>query len=167
MPMRSTSRALLAAARLGAIHRKGRWLLLRAAGIKTRAWNIAPGCFFGGTNITIGQGTYVNRECLFDGFASIAIGERCAIGMRVMFVTSSHEPGGPERRAGKLSGRPITVGDGCWIGSGAVLLPGVTVGDGCVIAAGAVVRSDCEPHTMYAGVPARRVKTLGGQGTCP
>jgi maltose O-acetyltransferase len=42
-----------------------------------------------------------------------------------------------------------------------MLLPGVTVGDGCVIAAGSVVTGDCEPHGVYAGVPAKRVRDLG------
>lgn len=58
------------------------------------------------------------------------------------------------------SPQPITVGDGCWIGARAVILPGVTIGDGCVIAAGAVVSKDCAPNGMYAGVPARRIREL-------
>jgi acetyltransferase-like isoleucine patch superfamily enzyme len=80
--------------------------------------------------------------------------------MRVMLVTSSHAVGPCERRAGPLKPAPITVGDGCWIGAGAVLLPGVTVHDGCVIASGAVVTGDCAADGLYAGVPARRVRDL-------
>lgn len=53
-----------------------------------------------------------------------------------------------------------TVGDGCWIGANATILPGVTVAPGCVIAAGAVVTKDTEPDGLYAGVPARRVRDL-------
>jgi maltose O-acetyltransferase len=154
------SRQLLALAAVPGPPRKLRWLLLRAAGVQTAAWNIAPGCFFSGHDLTIGRGTYINRGCGFDTYAPVRIGERCAIGMRALFITSTHHPGGPECRAGPLTGAPVTIGDGCWIGSQAVLLPGVTVGDGCIIASGSVVRADCEPHTMYAGVPARAIRPL-------
>jgi len=139
--------------------RKLRWLLLRIRGVKTDAWNIGAHCVFSG-DVRIGRGTFVNRECLFDGMAPIRIGPRCAIGMRVMFITSTHEPGTPERRAGALAAKPVTIGEGCWIGAGAIFLPGVTVGDGCVVGAGAVVSRDCEPHGLYAGVPARRISDL-------
>lgn len=153
------TRSLLAAARLPG-PRKARWLLLRAARVQTRAWNIAPGCYFSGPRITVGRGTFINRGCVFDASSPITIGERCAIGIGVTVLTSTHTIGPPERRAGQLVSRPVTVGDGCWIGSNVVLLPGVTVGAGCVIAAGAVVRADCDPDTMYAGVPASPVRTL-------
>ncbi|WP_249354641.1 DapH/DapD/GlmU-related protein [Rhodococcus sp. USK13] len=52
------------------------------------------------------------------------------------------------------------VGDGCWIGAGAIILPGVTVGEGCVVGAGAVVTRDCSPNGLYVGSPARRVRDL-------
>jgi maltose O-acetyltransferase len=152
-------RLLIAFSALPVIPRKLRWLILRGCGIATEAWNIGPGCFFAG-RVQIGRGTYVNRECLFDGMAQIRIGPRCAIGMRAAFITSTHELGTPERRAGALGSRPVTVGEGCWIGAQAIVLPGVTVGDGCVIASGAVVDRDCEPHGLYGGVPARRIRTL-------
>jgi maltose O-acetyltransferase len=80
--------------------------------------------------------------------------------MGVMILTSEHALGPHERRGGEVVGTPVRVGDGCWIGARAVLLPGATVGDGCVIAAGADVRGDCEPDTLYAGVPARPVRRL-------
>lgn len=153
-------RAVLALASARGIPRKARWLLLRAAGVHTDAWNIAPGCQFTGSRVTIGRGTFINGGCVFDSSASITIGERCALGLEVMLLSSSHEIGPADRRAGAMTGAPVTVGDGCWIGSRAVLLPGATVGDGAVIAAGAVVRGDCDPHTLYAGVPAKPLRAL-------
>jgi maltose O-acetyltransferase len=153
-------RAILALASARAIPRKARWLLLRAAGVRTDAWNIAPGCHFTGPRVTIGRGTFINRGCVFDASASVLIGERCAFGLEVMILTSTHDQGPPDRRAGALASAPITVGDGCWIGSRALLLPGVTVGDGAIIAAGAVVHADCDPHTLYAGVPARSIRHI-------
>jgi phosphonate metabolism protein (transferase hexapeptide repeat family) len=57
------------------------------------------------------------------------------------------------RRADK-----VVVGNDCWIGHAAILLPGVTVGDGAVVAAGAVVSRDVAPYTVAGGVPARTIR---------
>lgn len=140
--------------------RRARRLLLTAWGLKIRTSAIMEACHFGGTEIEIGPGSFVNRGCVFDNSAPIAIGQGVQIGMEVMFVTSSHRLGGSDRRGLEVIADPITIGDGCWIGSRALILAGVTVGKGCVIGAGAVVREDCEPDGVYVGVPARRVKSL-------
>lgn len=59
-----------------------------------------------------------------------------------------------------VSTNPVTIGDDIWIGTNAVILPGVTIGDHSVVAAGAVVTKDVPPHTLVAGVPAKIIKTL-------
>lgn len=139
---------------------KLRLRLYRAAGLGIETHRVEPGCFFSHPRITIGAGTYVNLQCFFSCWAPIAIGRDCDIASGVAFVTDSHELGPPERRAGDHLLRGITVGDGCWIGTRATILPGVEIGDGCVIAAGAVVTRDCDANGLYAGVPARRVRSL-------
>ena len=138
-----------------------RWLALRAVGMAVERSGIASGVWFGSTKVRVGRGTFIGQGCLFDTWAPITIGARCAIAMQVTFVTSSHELGGPEKRAGTMTTRPITVGDGVWIGARATVLPGVTIGEGAVVAAGAVVTEDCRSHTLYAGVPARPGRSLG------
>ncbi len=110
--------------------------------------------------VSIGAGSYLNHDCYLDAQADITLGENISVGDHVRFVTSTHETGGPESRAGRNTGRRIVVHDGCWIGSSVVILPGVTIGAGSVIAAGAVVTSDCAPHHLHAGVPARAVRAL-------
>jgi len=140
--------------------RKARRLLLRAYGLKVHTSAIMEGCHFGGSDIEIGKASFVNLGCVFDNSASIEIGERVQVGMEVMFVTSSHVFGTSQRRGMEVTAAPIVIGDGCWIGSRATILPGVTVGPGCIIGAGALVREDCEADGLYAGVPARRVKSL-------
>jgi len=59
-----------------------------------------------------------------------------------------------------VSTNPVTIGDDIWIGTNAVILPGVTIGDHSVVAAGAVVTKEVPPHTLVAGVPAKIIKTL-------
>lgn len=133
--------------------------ILHAAGFDlAKNVRIMDGCTFTGP-VAIGPGSFVNRCCYFEAKGGVIIGARCSIGFNVAFCTSTHEIG-EERRAGDWYARPIVVGDLTWIGARVLILPGATIGEGCVIAAGSVVRNDCEPHAMYAGVPARRIRGL-------
>lgn len=137
-----------------------RYAIYRLYGVQTQTARIRSRCWFNGSSVSIGRGSFVNYGCFFDARAPIEIGTRCSIAMEVMFCTSSYLLGGPEHRAETSVGYPIKVGNGCWIGTRALILPGVTIGDGCVIAAGTVVTKDCEPNGLYAGVPSTRIRDL-------
>jgi maltose O-acetyltransferase len=132
-----------------------RWRLYRAYGINAQKSYVCPNVWIGGANLTIGRDTFINYRCVFNTGGGISIGSRCDIAMDVKFVTSTHERGTNRRRAGYAVTKAIIVGDGTWIGAGAILLPGVTIGEGVVIGAGAVVTKDCLPNTVYVGNPAR------------
>ena len=106
---------------------------------------VQPGFSLVNANVTIGAGSVINMGCCFDGWAPISIGANCDIGMDVMLFTSSHRIDGHARRAGPRRSAPINVGDGCFIGPRATLLPGVSVAHGCIVAAGAVVVRDTLP----------------------
>lgn len=131
-------------------------------GINCNARIISPGTIFidGIASISIGRNTFINYNCIFSRGETITIGENCDIGFEAMFCTSTHQLGNSTRRAGTTECKPIVVGNGCWIGARATILPNVTIGDACIIAAGAVVTKDCAPNGLYAGVPARRIKEL-------
>jgi maltose O-acetyltransferase len=135
-----------------------RWALLRALGLKLETRRISAGTLFTGPHVSVGRGSFVNTGCLFDAWAPITIGQRCAIGPGVMVLTSTHIPGDHAQRAGAVEGRAVTIEDGCWIGARATILPGVTIAAGSVIAAGAVVTRDCGPDRLYGGVPAAELK---------
>lgn len=137
-----------------------RILLLLAAGARVWGAGIYSGCHFGGKDVRMGLGTFVNRGVLFDGTAPITLGRQVAVGHGAKFLTSTHEIGPEDGRGGRVRHRPITIGDGCWIGAGAIVLPGVNVAHGCIVGAGAVVTRDCAPDGLYAGNPARRVRDL-------
>ncbi|PAF37606.1 hypothetical protein CHH58_10380 [Terribacillus saccharophilus] len=122
---------------------------------------ISPGSYFNGLKVNVGNDSWINSNCFFDGDnENIHIGSNCGIGMQVLFCTSSHEIGYPGRRGGPVIKKPVIIGNGCWIGARATILPGVTIGEGCIVAAGSVVTKDCLPHGLYAGVPAKRVREL-------
>lgn len=108
--------------------------------------------------VRLGSGTWVNEGAKID--QQTVVGTEVGIAPGAFLCTVTHEIGAPGRRAGHPYRRGITVGDGCWIGANATILPGVHVGEGCVVAAGAVVTGDCAPNGLYAGVPARRVRDL-------
>jgi maltose O-acetyltransferase len=140
--------------------------LFRLAGFK-----IGRGCVMWGTptmtgshdlynNLTVGEECWFNVGCFLDLGAPITIGDRIAFGHQVIVLTSSHRIGPSDRRAGPLYAKPVTIGDGAWVGARSIILPGVHVGSGAIVAAGALVNSDVPPNTMVAGVPARVVKTL-------
>ncbi len=110
--------------------------------------------------MSVAAGSTIAYQGYFDFAAPIRIGERVRVGPRTMILTGAHEIGDRTRRGGDLTPRPVTVGDGCWLGAGVTVLPGVTVAPGCVVGAGAVVTRDTAPDGVYAGVPARRVRDL-------
>lgn len=134
--------------------------IYRRSGLGIEDARVFPRCYFHTSNIRVGAGALINYGCHIENVAPVVVGPRTSLAMFVKVVTSTHEVGAHEARAGRWQGNPVVIGAGCWIGVAAVILPGVTVGDGCVVAAGAVVRDDCEPDGLYAGVPARRVADL-------
>lgn len=136
-----------------------RWRALRALGADIQPSFVAPRITVGNpSQLSIGRGSYINYEVMVDGRGQLEIGSSCSVSARVVFVTSTHSIGGTEKRAGEVQRSVIVVGDGTWIGAGAIILPGVTIGRGCVIGAGAVVTKDCQDNGVYVGVPARLVR---------
>lgn len=137
-----------------------RSILYRMIGMVVLSFRVHPHCYFKNRKIFIGSGTFINYNCFFDTTALIHIGKSCDIAHHVKFYTATHEIGTPERRAGRGFGKPITIGDGVWIGANTTIIGGVTIGSGCLIAAGTVVTKDCLPDSLYAGVPAKLVRKL-------
>ena len=96
--------------------------------------------------------------CYYQGFASIEIGKDVWIAQNVGIITANHDLKDPEKHS---EGKPVKIGDRCWIGMNAIILPGVTLGDNTVVGAGAVVtRSFPEGHCVIGGNPARKIKDI-------
>ena len=108
-----------------------------------------------GRNITLGDNVFLNYGCVLLDVCPITIGNRVDIGPYVQIVTADHPRDPATRAAGLEFGRPISIGDGTWIGGGAILLPGVRIGDDAVIGAGAVVTRDVAAGITVGGNPAR------------
>lgn len=105
-------------------------------------------------SISIGRNTIINRQCCLDGRGGLRIGDNVSISPGVWLLTKGHDmndPLFPETPA------RIEIGDYAWLGSRALLLPGVIIGEGAVVAAGAIVTKDVAPYTVVAGSPARPI----------
>lgn len=140
-----------------------RFLLYRLCGLRVDTAGVLPGQYFWGKHVRIGKGAFINHNCFFDNNeAAIEVGEHTGIGAGTIILTGAHPIDPGIRRWGPVQGAPVKIGKGCWVGARVTILPGITVGDGCVIGTGAVVTRDCEPNGVYVGVPARRIRDLGG-----
>ena len=106
--------------------------------------------------LSIGANSTINRGCRLDSRGSLTIGDNVSMSTDVIVLTASHDI-----QASDFAGfnSPVTIGDYVFIGTRAMILPGVTLGKGCVIAAGAVVSRDVSPYTIVGGVPARPIGT--------
>lgn len=111
-----------------------------------------------GKNIHLGRDVFINSGCKFQDQGGVYIGDRALIGHNVVLATLNH-PLDPAHRS-SLEPAPIHLEDDVWIGSGAIVLPGVRIGHGSVVAAGAVVNKDVPPMTVVGGIPAKPIKQI-------
>lgn len=113
-----------------------------------------------GRHISIGDGTFVNYDCIFLDVAPITIGKNCQIAPRVQLSTAWHPLEPTPRAAGWEGGSPITIGDNVWLGAGVIVIGGVTIGDNTVVGAGSVVTRDLPANVIAVGNPAKILREL-------
>lgn len=113
-----------------------------------------------GAHTHIGEGTFVNFDCVFLDVADIRIGKNCQIAPRVQLLTAEHPLEPTPRKDGWESGRPIEIGNNVWLGAGVIVLPGVTIGENSVVGAGSVVTKDLPANVVAVGSPARLIRNL-------
>lgn len=112
------------------------------------AWLDTPG------GLRIGLNTTVNAHCRLDARGGLTIGDNVSISESVLILTADHDV-----QSVLFDGRtsPVSIGDFVFIGTRAMILPGVTLGDGCVVAAGSVVTNNVPAFAIVAGIPAKRI----------
>jgi acetyltransferase-like isoleucine patch superfamily enzyme len=116
---------------------------------------------FVGPFVEIQQGAIIGKRCRVQSHSficeKVTIGDDCFIGHGVMFVNDLFKRGGPSGNAEDW--KPTHIGNNVNIGSNATILP-VTITDRVVIGAGSVVTHDITEPGIYAGNPARKIRTL-------
>jgi len=133
-------------------------LMTEMFGKETKAWIEPPFYFCYGTNIELGEGTYINFNCNFVDDTKIIVGKNCMFGPAVTIATVGH-PINPNYR-GYMYADPVKIGDNCWIGAGSIICPGVTIGENSVIGAGSVVTKDIPANSVAVGNPCKVLRTI-------
>jgi acetyltransferase-like isoleucine patch superfamily enzyme len=105
-------------------------------------------------NFKLGNNSIINQKCRLDNRGIITIGDSVSISPEVCILTADHYPQSPDFSGDVF---PVTIEDYVFIGTRAMILPGVTLGKGVVVGAGAVVTKDVAPFTIVAGVPAKPI----------
>ncbi|KQS27052.1 hypothetical protein ASG33_21200 [Dyadobacter sp. Leaf189] len=118
--------------------------------------NVFMGCTFDCTRLLqIGANSVINARCRIDTRGGISIGDNVSISSDVTILTADHD-----METMNLEGRTrsVTIEDYVWIGTRAMIMPGVFIGTGAIIGAGSVVTRNVLPYDVVAGVPAKVIK---------
>jgi acetyltransferase-like isoleucine patch superfamily enzyme len=105
--------------------------------------------------LVIGHNSVINADCRLDARGGLTIGNNVSISEQVVILTADHNE---DWLNIKDRSKKVFIDDYVWIGTRAMILPGVTIGKGAVVAAGAVVTRDIPPFCVYGGVPAKFIK---------
>ena len=105
-------------------------------------------------SFVMGHNSVINQKCRLDNRGSIVIGDYVSISAEVCILTADHDLQSPT-----FEGRTkrVSIGDHAFIGTRAILLPGVTVGKGGAVGAGSVVTRDVPDYAIVAGCPAKQI----------
>ena len=110
-----------------------------------------------GIGLTIGRGTFLNKDFMVCGGGYVTLGEDCLIGPRCTIATPNHALDAATRLAGWEHASPVTIGDNVWFGANVTVTPGVTIGSNSIIGAGSVVTRDipANPAHVIREIPER------------
>jgi len=149
---------------------------LYLAKIKWHRYSIGPGFHAGArvrlwakSKLVIGKQFYIGRDSQIE--TDCIIGDYVITGNKVAIVGRYdhhyQQTGMPVRLASQIRDADYNwkglnnltvIESDVWIGYGSIIMSGVKIGQGSIIAAGSVVSRDVEPYSIYAGVPAKKIK---------
>jgi len=129
---------------------------------------IGEGCYieppfhanWGGKHVHFGKGVYCNFNLTLVDDTRIYVGDHTMFAPGVIVATAAHPILPSLRERVYQYNMPVTIGKNCWIGAGAIIMPGVTIGDNSVIGAGSVVTKDIPANVVAYGSPCRVVREI-------
>jgi len=113
-----------------------------------------------GRNIFAGDKLFINYDCVILDCNIVRFGNNVLLAPKVQIYTAYHPLDAEIRRAELEMAAPVTIGDGVWIGGGAIICPNVEIGAGTTIGAGSVVTKSVPPNVFAAGNPCRVIREL-------
>lgn len=114
----------------------------------------------GGHHVHFGKNIYANYNLTLVDDTHIYVGDYTMFGPNVTLATAGHPILPKLRERGLQYNMPIHIGKNCWIGAGAIILPGITIGDNAVIGAGSVVTKDIPSDVVAVGNPCRVLREV-------
>jgi acetyltransferase-like isoleucine patch superfamily enzyme len=113
------------------------------------------------SRFVIGDYTWIGQGAFLHSAGGLRIGRAVGIGPMVKVLTSTHQDGPLETPVvfQSLEFSEVVLEDGCDLGIGTIVLPGVTIGEGAIIGAGSVVTQAVPAYEVWAGVPARKLRS--------
>lgn len=140
----------------------------RAALLREMFAEIGDGCYiepplhanWGGRHVHFGKNIYANFHLTLVDDTDIYVGDDTMFGPNVTVATAGHPILPALREQVYQYNMPVFIGRNCWIGAGAILLPGVHIGDGTVIGAGSVVTKDIPANVVAVGNPCRVLRPI-------
>jgi len=108
--------------------------------------------------VSLGDDVVIHSFTHIFGAGGVHIGARTMISTGCSIASITHSEQIPTRGVGIEL--PVVIEEDCWLGTGAIILPGVRIGEGSIIGAGAVVTKDIPPMSVAVGVPARIVRKV-------
>lgn len=115
---------------------------------------------WGGRHIHFGKCVYANFNLTAVDDTHIFVGDNVMFGPNVILATAGHPILSELRQQMYQYNMPIHIGKNCWLGAGAIVLPGVTIGDNTVIGAGSVVTKDIPANVVAVGNPCRVMREI-------
>lgn len=129
---------------------------------------IGEGCYiepplhanFGGRHVHFGKNIYANFNLTLVDDTHIYVGDHTMFGPNVTVATAGHPILPSLREKAYQYNACVRIGRNCWIGAGAVIVPGVTIGENTVIGAGSVVTKDIPANVVAVGNPCRVLREI-------
>ena len=117
-----------------------------------------------GDNVSIGRNVHISAYASIQGRGAVTIGDFASVSIRCTILSSNDDMSGdgmvnptiPDRYRGAVHA-PVIVGEYVSVGAGCIILPGVTLGESAAVGAHSLVKSDVDPFTIVAGIPARLI----------
>lgn len=112
--------------------------------------------------LEIGRGSYIGMNSVLNGFAErLIIGSNVSIAQNVNIMVDSGPNASPAmQRVFPIEKGPVTVGNDCWIGASAIIMPNVSLGEFCIVAANSYVNTSFPEFSIIGGTPARLIRTF-------
>lgn len=129
---------------------------------------IGAGCYiepplhsnWGGRHVHFGKNVYANFNLTLVDDTHIYVGDYTMFGPNVTVATAGHPIEPKLREQGYQYNASVTIGKNCWIGAGAIIVPGITIGDNVVIGAGSIVTKDIPSNVVAVGNPCRVLREI-------